>query len=388
MDPEVIVVGAGPAGSSAAYHLARSGHHVLLLEKTSFPREKACGDALSRPAVQLLTEMGIIEGFSHCQRVTGVSVFLAGKGRRDLEYEVNQKNSVLGMIIPRADLDHALCRKATAAGAELWEETHVTNLIWTDQVVTGVEALRHGRKLQLKSAVIVAANGASSVLARRAKTFNAPQQEFGCAIRSYYDNINHLSGMLEIYIPLTDPGDKYVLPAYGWVFPTGESSANIGVGLFEPQRLSTVSKIFRRFIETLQREDARFHRAESISAPRAAPLRFRFEPHRCVQPGLLLVGDSAGLTNPFTGEGIRYALESGKLAAEVVHNSLSSISLAGFEVADYATILQRRYSGPFELGSANIRRAETMWDLLEATFQDDRSFFETCRGRLHSANSA
>jgi geranylgeranyl pyrophosphate synthase len=180
-------------------------------------------------------------------------------------------------------------------------------------------------------------------------------------------------------MPLLDPTDRYLLPSYGWIFPTGPRTANVGVGLFTREPGVNLRVLFDRFLATLRRDDPRFGAAHQVGARKGAPLRFDFAPERCTAPGLLLVGDAAGMVSPFTGEGISYALESGKLAAEVIDRNLRRGARTTPDLSDYTILLERDYGGYFETGRAAARRYLLVWHVLESTFDSERPPFVLSR---------
>jgi flavin-dependent dehydrogenase len=186
---DAIVVGAGPGGSAAAYHFARRGRRVLLIDARQFPRDKSCGDGLTRPAVALLEEMGVLPELSGAQRVRGVRVTMHGRGTRDYRYPEPSH----GIVIPRLALDDILRRRTVEAGAELRERLSATRLIYSGGAVCGVE-LSDGTSL--RASVVLAADGAASALARDAGLSTGAQMGF--AIRGYYEGIGELDAMLEI----------------------------------------------------------------------------------------------------------------------------------------------------------------------------------------------
>jgi geranylgeranyl reductase family protein len=368
---DAVVVGAGPGGSAAAYFLARCGRRVLLLDRHRFPRDKSCGDGLTRPAVALLAEMGVVAQLGAAQSVGGVRVFMRGRGSREFLYPTD----VHGLVVPRYTLDELICRRAVEAGAELREGVVVKRLLRDGGTVCGVEATDGTNTFPLHAPVVIAADGASSALASDAGL--RARGEMGFAIRGYYAGIDGLDDLLEIHLPLLDVTDRYLLPSYGWVFPTGSGTANVGVGLFRREHGANVRQMMEQFVTTLRRDDRRFAGARACGAWRGAPLRFDFTPDRCAAPGLLLVGDAAGLVSPFTGEGIGYALQSGKLAAQTVDDALRDGSVQ--DLSAYGRRLGQVHAGYFETGRESARRYVLLWHVLESTFDNEKPLFALAR---------
>jgi len=372
VDADVIVAGAGPAGSAAAYHLARRGRTVLLLDRAAFPRDKSCGDGLTAPAVRLLDEMQVLAELEHPYRTKGVRVAMRGRGTRDFRYP----RDIEGLVVPRMILDDAIRRRAVAAGAEFRPQTAVISAIRDSRgTVTGVRTSHDGMHRDLRAHVVIAADGAASRL--RHEVLPETGEGYGFAIRGYIQNISRLTDQLELYMPLRDLTDRYLLPSYGWVFPVSASVANVGVGLFNRDTNENVRRLFERFLNDLKASDERLHEAELCGPLRGAPLRFDFAPERSHLAGLVFAGDAAGLVSPFTGEGISYALESGKLAAEAVDRAIARGHTA--DLREYETMLERRFAGYFEVGRHGARRYRLVWRLLESTFENEKPLFRLAR---------
>lgn len=377
---DAIVIGAGPAGSSAAFHLSSCGREVVVFERERFPRDKSCGDGLTPHCLKLLHEMGVLQHLPEAQRISGVRVFMKGRGARDFLYPDTRNPDRHGLVVPRKILDHAICRAAVDAGATLQEGTAVTGLLSENGRITGIEAKdAEGRVLSLRSRIVIAADGAISRFAKQAVPRRPPGNQLGIAVRGYFASVSGLNDFLEIYLPLTDSTDTYVLPSYAWIFPTGPETANVGVGVFQPAFDQKVNDLYTRFVAELMAHDPRFCHAQRLGRVLGAPLRFDFEPERCAAPGILFVGDAAGLISPFTGEGISYALESGKLAADAIHRCLELSPDAPPIEDDYRAIIEHRFAGYFEAGRRSARKYQLIWHVLENSFQSDRPIFNLFR---------
>ena len=376
MSADAIVVGAGPAGSSAAYHLASRGRSVILLDRRSFPRDKSCGDGVTRPAARLLAEMGVLDRLPDAWPIRGARIAMTGQGVRTFDYPAEEGDSGHGLTIPRLKLDAAVCAQAVAAGADLREETTATALVREGQLVTGVDVSHAGGAERLTAPIVVVANGAGSRLGRPDGT---DASELGYAIRGYYDGVSELEEYLEVHMPLTDDSGLYFLPAYGWAFPVGPGRANIGVGVTRREHQANVRRLMEAFVETLRATDPRFEGMAQSGEWRGAPLRFDFVPERCAEPGLVLVGDAAGMVSPFSGEGISFALESGKLAAETIADALDAGAAAPLDLGPYVSTLRTQYAGYFETGRRMASRHTLVWRVLEGTFDDDGPLFDLIR---------
>jgi geranylgeranyl reductase family protein len=378
-EPQVIVVGGGPGGSSAALRLAQAGVMVRLFDKSDFPREKSCGDGLTRMSAKLLHRSGILDRLVNSPEIHGVKIFMKGKGTREFEYPDDIAEPRYGMVVPRFQLDNILLKKAIEAGAEFQRAT-VTTLVQDNRgKVIGVLIDSPAGAQRIEADLVIIADGAASRLAYQLELPTTPRNRLGFGIRAYYSGIQDLSELLEIYLPLLDHTQRYVLPSYGWVFPISEGTANIGIGLIEKRRDDDVSRILSRFTSMLGETDPRFAGMKLMGKPVGAPMRFDFHAERSFAPGAMLVGDAAGLISPFTGEGIAYAIESGTLAAETCIGMSRTPGQTWMDLSPYGHALGRKFQGYFAAGHESGKRYLLTYNVVRDTFDNERPLFHLLR---------
>ncbi len=359
-DADVIVVGAGPGGSSAAYHLASTGLDVLLVEKTAFPREKVCGDGLTPRAVRSLVEMGIdTSPAAGWARNKGLRI-VGGGVRMELPWPDLASWPGYGLVRPRLDFDDLLVRHAVKAGARLQEGTAVTGPLIDERTgrVVGVLA-RTGpdrEPVTYRAPLIIAADGNSARIALALGIRRREDRPLGVAVRRYYrsplTNDDHLESHLELWEGR--PRESRLLPGYGWIFGVGDGTSNVGLGLLNTTdafQHTNYADLLRRWLGALPPEWG-FTEDNAIGPVRgsALPMGFNRTPH--YRDGVLLVGDAGGMVNPFNGEGIAYALESGRYAAEVAVQALARAEGPARERAlgHYPAIIRTQYGGYYTLG--------------------------------------
>ncbi|WP_031079806.1 geranylgeranyl reductase family protein [Streptomyces sp. NRRL S-118] len=381
MDADVIVVGAGPAGATTAYWLARYGRRVLLLDEQEFPRHKTCGDAVGAPAVRLLGEMGVLHRLQKEHRdplrIRGTRVRVHRRWRT-FTHEAGD----CGLTVPRIVLDDAVRAQAVSAGADMLPRTRAVRLLRDKDVVVGVEVSQSGRGSQLLAPVVVVACGAASDALLPPPSGTGAATGRGHAVRGYVSGLTGLTDMLEIHMPVTTPAGHGHPPAYGWVFPTGPSTANVGVGVLGAWPGGDPGGLWDTFVRALRDTDPRCTHLRQDTAREAAPLRFDFVPERCTAPGVLVVGDAAGMVSPFTGHGIGPAMESGRLAATAIHSRLRPGLSAPPDLSGYVRSLRNSYVGHFEDGDRSARRHLMVWRTLHSTFEGERPLFALGRKAL------
>ena len=362
-DADVIVVGAGPAGSATAYHLARAGHDVLLLEKTAFPREKVCGDGLTPRAVKALVAMGIDTspeaGWLHNK---GLRI-IGGGMRLELPWPELASYPSYGLVRPRSDFDDVLAQQAVKAGAVLRENTTVTGPVLDKSGrITGVTTKGEGGERTFSAPLVVAADGNSSRLSTAMGLHKRDDRPMGVAVRTYYTSPRHDDDWLESWLELWDRGSdgkERLLPGYGWIFGVGDGTSNVGLGILNTSTAwgkVDYKDLLKRWLDQTPEEWG--FRDENRTQPvrgAALPMGFNRQPHYA--NGMLLVGDSGGMVNPFNGEGIAYAMESGEIAAEVIAQALARPTADSRERAlqAYPQTLKQVYGGYYTVGRMFVK---------------------------------
>ncbi|MFC5184309.1 geranylgeranyl reductase family protein [Actinomadura harenae] len=355
---DVIVVGAGPAGSSTAYWLARAGLSVFLLEKATFPRDKICGDGLTPRAVRALISMGVDIDAPGWSRNKGLRIY-GGGNRIELPWPELASFPDFGLVRSRMDLDELLARHAASAGAELIEGCNVTGPIIDERTdrITGVTARHKGEEITFHAPLVVAADGNSTRLSVAMGLERRADRPMGVAVRRYYESPRSTDEYMEAWLELWD--GQRLLPGYGWVFPLADGTANVGLGLLNTSK-AFQNVDYRGMLKgwTAQMPpEWRFDEEHATGPVRGAalPMGFNRQPHYA--RGMLLVGDAGGMINPFNGEGIDYALESGRLAAEIMVQALARRTPAQRErtLYEYPRILKDEHGGYFTLARVFVQ---------------------------------
>ncbi|GAA3839629.1 geranylgeranyl reductase family protein [Streptomyces chiangmaiensis] len=362
---DVIVVGAGPAGSTTAYYLAKAGLDVLLLEKTAFPREKVCGDGLTPRATKQLVAMGIdISQEAGWLRNKGLRI-IGGGVRLQLDWPDLASYPDYGLVRKRDDFDEQLARQAQKAGARLYERCNVGAPVIDDRTgrITGVHAKLgdEKREVTFHAPLVVAADGNSTRLSLAMGLHRREDRPMGVAVRTYFTSPRHDDDYLESWLELWDrrDGQERLLPGYGWIFGMGDGTSNVGLGVLNTSasfKELDWREVLKAWCASMPEDWG--YTPENMTGPirgAALPMAFNRQPH--YTKGLLLVGDAGGLVNPFNGEGIAYAMESGQIAADVIVQAMARATPAQREMAlqSYPKILKDTYGGYYTLGRAFVK---------------------------------
>jgi geranylgeranyl reductase family protein len=351
IETDVLIVGAGPGGSAAAYHLARHGIDVTVVDKATFPREKVCGDGITPRAVRRLLDMGIDTDDPGFERVIGLRVH-GGATTIDLPWPELTSFPGYGLVMPRDGFDHLLAQRAVKAGARMIEATQVQHVERDGVWVTGAAVRPAGEPdaplATIRARYTIAADGAASRIGGGVGVRRLEGRPLGIAARRYYRVAYHPGPWFESWLDLWD-GDM-LLPGYGWLFPMAGGRINLGAGLlntFTHFKDISAQRLFDAFARMMPGE---WGIGEETAEGRvlSGPLPMSLDRTPLALPGLLLIGDAAGAVNPFNGEGIAYAMETGEIAAGLIHDALVS-DRPGVTMR-YPQVLRDTYGAYFSIG--------------------------------------
>ena len=352
---DVIIAGGGPAGSSAAIHLASRGARVLLVEQKKFPRPKLCGEFISPECARHFERLRVADAMAVAKpSELTATVFYSRRGNSVRVPSSWFESNTVALGLSRAEMDERLLRRAADAGADVWEEAHATKLTIEDKIVSGLIVKQGTRETNCQATVIIDASGRNRALSRkllsqRARSERRPMVAF----KAHFENTQIEPGACEIY---------FYRRGYGGLSSIEDGLSNLcfiasardvrANGADADRVMREVVCQNRRAAHTLKH--ARVHSAwlavslEGFGRAPVAPAN-----------GLLTIGDAASFIDPFTGSGMLMALESGELAAETINNFLDQQpelrDLAELRSA-YATRYQKMFDSRLKLSSL-LRRA-------------------------------
>ena len=305
---DVVVVGAGPAGATAATHVARAGHRVLLIDKHAFPRDKVCGDGLIADTLGALDRLGALPAvLRDARHVTATSVYSAGRHRIDLAGQF--------LTLKRQRLDALIVEQARTAGVAL-----------TRGLAAALTPRNNGIDVTFRSGDVVRAaytliaTGADDTLLRRA-TASQPALPSALALRCYVRSSARIDRLVISY-------DRAIVPGYAWIFPLRDDEYNVGCGVFfRDGRRGNVNlrSMFDTFVQSFPEARNLMEHSTAVTPLKGAPLRCGLGVDVPPDiPRVLAIGETIGTTYPFTGEGIGKAMEAGELAARTVTEALQA----------------------------------------------------------------
>ena len=355
----MLVVGAGPSGAAAAYWLATAGLDVLVVDKKRFPRDKTCGDGLTPRSVRQLHDMGLGDELAGFHRFVGLrahafarELALAWPRRRGLPDH--------GLVVTRRDLDALVAGHAEKAGATLWQGAEAVAPLGAGAGRGGpaegavVVERERGTTTEVRARFVVVADGANSRFGRALGTQRDRSLPLGLALRGYYASPRSAEPYLESHLDVRDEAGN-VVPGYGWIFPLGDGRVNVGVGLlstFDRWRSVNTSRLFDAFVAFAPTSWC-LSSETRLGPPTGGRLPTGLSVGPRVGPDWLLVGDAGGAINPFNGEGIAYAYETGRLAATTISEAAAGGGQGA--LAAYAARLEEEYGLYYKVASACMR---------------------------------
>jgi geranylgeranyl reductase family protein len=333
-DADIAIAGAGPAGAAAAFHFARAGYRVLLLDQRRFPRDKVCGDFLGPAALVEIEHMGLLSHpvFREGNQIRRAALYLDGARLIAQVVPHLPGKSDHGMCIPRLLLDDVLLRGALASGVRFVEGARVTGYRAESGCIE-VTCLEQGRERKFKARLLVGADGSSSLISRILRGAPPPRRDRILAVRGYFEEIEGPQDQADLYF------SSSTFPGYCWVFPTGGRSANVGVGTlletFPPTREIQLNHVLTDLIGSDPAISFRLSTAHMKGKIVGWPLATFNPALPIVHDRVILIGDAAGLINPLNGEGIQYALQSARWAAETLDPVLRRDHLSAHDLSTY-----------------------------------------------------
>lgn len=330
---DVLVVGAGPAGSALSVRLAARGCETWCLDAAEFPREKACGDCVNPGAVAALSRLGALDRVVEMappRRLRGWRIRSAG-GRG---FEAEYGRGLVGFGIRRRDLDAALVCFAQSRGVRLLARTRVVDILRQGSRVVGVIAVRDGRRVELRARLVVGADGLRSVVATRLGLVARPARRRKVTFVAHLPGAaGLLDGMGELW--LAGGGRAGGVRCVG-LAPLGDGSLNVTCVQAEDRAGGFTRRPGWRSILTAFPDVARRLRGARLDARPAATGPFDRPVRRAFEPGALLAGDAAGYYDPFTGEGIYRALRCAEIAEPYALEHLETGSVTALAEYDRA----------------------------------------------------
>ncbi len=338
MTASVLVVGGGPGGASAAYWLARNGVEVHLVEKKRYPREKACGDGLTPRAIKQLLDMGFDFAGLDLHRVEGLRAY-AGDMKIELAWPEHSVYPNWGATMRRADLDGTVAGLAAAQGAVVEQGTTAMPVLDNDRVTAVTLTNADGTRTVHPEFVIIA-DGSNSRFGRGVGASRRRDYPYGLAVRGYWESPNSDDRMIESQLDIRDAEGR-AMPGYGWVFPLGDGEINVGAGLvstFKGWKDINTSSILDAYVHQLP-DHWKIDDDTSHTRPIGGKLPMSLSVGPKVGRNWALVGDASGAVNPFNGEGIDYAYETGRMAARYMADAVAgdASALAGYDAELEAT---------------------------------------------------
>lgn len=321
----------------------------MVLEKKRFPRQKTCGDGLTPRAVKQLADMGLSSQLEGYHKFEGLRTSAHGR-TLELPWPKHSIFPAHGYVAVRSELDQMVLENAEEAGAEVHYGAEAISPILINGLCKGVDVFDRtiGERTSVRARYLIIAEGANSRIGRALGCRRDRSYPQGMAIRTYFASPRHDEPWIESVLDVRDRnGDP--LPGYGWIFPLGDGSVNIGIGLlstYKNYRGVNTSWLMEEWAHAV-RDFWNINPAAPLMPPVGGRLPMAGSVEPKAGPNFLVAGDAAGSVNPFNGEGIDYAYETGRLAAELVSEAV--ICNDGMTLSYYPELLEKEYGLYFKV---------------------------------------
>ena len=345
MEADVLVVGAGPAGAAVSILLARQGYHVLLVDRATFPRDKACAEYLSPACTPLLARLGVLDAVlaASPQRLQGMRV-TDHRGRSCWGRFIQDGQCLYGLALPRLVLDQLLVEQACREGVALRTGFWVRQPLLDGQRVEGVSGEQAQHQEIVRARLVIAADGVHSTLARRLGLVQRVHWLRHVALVTHYAGVR----------PIQPWGEMFLMPSgYIGLAPVSDTLVNVSVVVRAAHLAAAQETSEAFFAQTVQAHpELRQRFAQAIRVKKlltTGPMAQRTA--RPQHDGILFIGDAAGFFDPFTGQGIYLALHSATLAAAMAHRALCSADLSVRHLRSYFLAHRQAFRDKYRLSA-------------------------------------
>ncbi|CAN5482699.1 geranylgeranyl reductase family protein [soil metagenome] len=360
---DLIVVGAGPGGSTCAAMAAREGLKVLLLDKDEFPRDKICGDAISGKSVDVMRRLDIIDSLAqHEAQVDCWGITFSGPygDEASIPFTKDVNRAIApGYVCDRVTFDNLVLQAAIEAGAEVRTGARVTGLVMDGERATGVTVKKGTSEETIRAPIVVGADGAYSVVVRGLGMDQLNENHYCAGLRWYWSGVTGFNEGNYIEIHFVEEA----IPGYFWIFPMADGRANVGVGMrsdYVKKHGIQLKTMLKQMVEHPRFKD-RFANATPEESIKGFGLPLGSKPRKMAGNGWMLIGDAASLIDPFSGEGIGNAMVSGELAALWAKKAHEAGDFSGAFLKDYETSTLKYLSNELKVSYALQRLGRWKW---------------------------
>jgi geranylgeranyl reductase family protein len=361
---DVMIVGGGPGGSTAALFAREAGLRTLLVEKEIFPRDKVCGDAISGKSINILRKLQLLDKVENIPQIRANGVIFSSPRGDEVVIKfrsVIPGEPLQGYVSKRIDFDNFLFQKAKSQVTLCLENFQITKLIDTNDGLCGIQGKFNGsnKEHEFYGKIIIGADGYKSFISQKLGLYHYDSKHTLVALRAYYRGIKNMNEFIEIHFI------KESLPGYFWIFPLVNGMANVGIGMRHQdikKKNIDLLKVLENAIHSPKFSE-RFANAELIDKIKGwnLPTGGVFRPNHAA--GVLLVGDAAGLVDPFTGEGIGNAMTSAHIAVDVAAMAITEGNTSKTRLSEYDRLLKKELSSELTL-SYRLQKIGTRYPYL------------------------